>query len=238
MANADDVVDDVPDGADIGALADTLVDRGRAVLDQFPAVADSARDVLAGALMDNGGRANSTRRKSHRWEREIIHWRATRCTASRSSHGRRRSDSCSWLLSQPRASPPHALSFGACGVTPKWGRRLVSTAGLAIIGSQLPGVVLRGGSWHSPALLQPLGSSSSRSLGGWFSEASASRSTTERTFRPPSRGLTGPASIMLGSWLVRTNWSTLQSYIHQPRCCSSCRPSSCRRWGGGWCQRP
>jgi hypothetical protein len=47
--NADDVVDDVPDGADIGALADTLVDRGRAVLDQFPAVADSARDVLAGA---------------------------------------------------------------------------------------------------------------------------------------------------------------------------------------------
>src|SRR5664280_2579658 len=62
MANADDVVDDVPDGADIGALADTLVDRGRAVLDQFPAVADSARDVLAGALMDNGGRANSTRR--------------------------------------------------------------------------------------------------------------------------------------------------------------------------------
>jgi hypothetical protein len=31
------------------ALADTLVDRGRAVLDQFPAVADSARDALAGA---------------------------------------------------------------------------------------------------------------------------------------------------------------------------------------------
>src|ERR1035437_7527976 len=47
--NADAVDDDVPDGADIGALADTLVDRGRAVLDQFPAVADSARDVLAGA---------------------------------------------------------------------------------------------------------------------------------------------------------------------------------------------
>ena len=42
-------VDDVVDGADIGASADTLVDRGRAVLDQFPAVADSARDVLAGA---------------------------------------------------------------------------------------------------------------------------------------------------------------------------------------------
>ena len=42
-------VDDVPDRADMGALADTLVDRGRAVLDQFPAVADSARDVLAGA---------------------------------------------------------------------------------------------------------------------------------------------------------------------------------------------
>ena len=45
----DDDVDDAPDGADIGALADTLVDRGRAVLDQFPAVADSARDILAGA---------------------------------------------------------------------------------------------------------------------------------------------------------------------------------------------
>ena len=47
--NADNDVDDVPDRADMGALADTLVDRGRAVLDQFPAVADSARDVLAGA---------------------------------------------------------------------------------------------------------------------------------------------------------------------------------------------
>src|SRR5450759_2153635 len=45
----DDDVDDVPDRADMGALADTLVDRGRAVLDQFPAVADSARGVLAGA---------------------------------------------------------------------------------------------------------------------------------------------------------------------------------------------
>ena len=47
--NADDDVDDVPNQADMGALADTLVDRGRAVLDQFPAVADSARGVLAGA---------------------------------------------------------------------------------------------------------------------------------------------------------------------------------------------
>jgi hypothetical protein len=47
--DADEVVDDVPDRAAMGALADTLVDRGRAVLDQFPAVADSARDVLAGA---------------------------------------------------------------------------------------------------------------------------------------------------------------------------------------------
>jgi hypothetical protein len=47
--DVDDVVDDVPDGADVGALADTLVDRGRAVLDRVPAVADSAREVLAGA---------------------------------------------------------------------------------------------------------------------------------------------------------------------------------------------
>jgi len=47
--NADNDVDDVPDRADMGALADTLVEGGRAVLDQFPAVADSARDVLAGA---------------------------------------------------------------------------------------------------------------------------------------------------------------------------------------------
>ena len=45
----DDVDDDVADEADMGALADTLVDRGRSVLDQFPAVADSARDVLSGA---------------------------------------------------------------------------------------------------------------------------------------------------------------------------------------------
>src|SRR5664280_3574676 len=47
--DAEDIVDDVPDRADMGALADTFVDRGRAVLDQFPAVADGARDVLAGA---------------------------------------------------------------------------------------------------------------------------------------------------------------------------------------------
>ncbi len=46
--DADDVVDDGPARADMGALADTLVDRGRAVLDQFPIVADSARGVLAG----------------------------------------------------------------------------------------------------------------------------------------------------------------------------------------------
>ena len=44
-----DADDDAPARADMGALADTLVDRGRAVLDQFPAEADSARDVLAGA---------------------------------------------------------------------------------------------------------------------------------------------------------------------------------------------
>lgn len=47
--DADDVADDGPARADMGALADTLVDRGRAVLDQFPTVADSARGVLAGA---------------------------------------------------------------------------------------------------------------------------------------------------------------------------------------------
>src|SRR5664280_1481335 len=47
--DAKDIVDDVPDRADMGTLADTLVDRGRAVLDQFPAVADTARDVLVGA---------------------------------------------------------------------------------------------------------------------------------------------------------------------------------------------
>src|SRR5450830_1002279 len=47
--DADDDVDDVPDRADMGALADTLVDRSRAVLDQFPTAADSARGVLAGA---------------------------------------------------------------------------------------------------------------------------------------------------------------------------------------------
>jgi hypothetical protein len=47
--DADDLVDDLPDRAAMSALADTLVDRGRAVLDQFPVVADSARDVLTGA---------------------------------------------------------------------------------------------------------------------------------------------------------------------------------------------
>ena len=47
--DADGIVDDGPARADMGARADTLVDRGRAVLDQFPAVADSARGVLAGA---------------------------------------------------------------------------------------------------------------------------------------------------------------------------------------------
>jgi hypothetical protein len=47
--DADEVVDDGPPRADMGALTDTLVDRGRAVLDQFPTVADSARGVLAGA---------------------------------------------------------------------------------------------------------------------------------------------------------------------------------------------
>ena len=41
--------DDVPDGADTGNAVDTLVDRGRAVLDRVPDVADSARDVLSGA---------------------------------------------------------------------------------------------------------------------------------------------------------------------------------------------
>lgn len=45
----DDVGDDVADGADIGNVVDTLVDRGRAVLDRAPDVADSARDLLAGA---------------------------------------------------------------------------------------------------------------------------------------------------------------------------------------------
>ncbi len=42
-------VDDVVDGADSGAPADTLVDRGRAVLDRVPDVADSTYDALAGA---------------------------------------------------------------------------------------------------------------------------------------------------------------------------------------------
>src|SRR5512141_3092137 len=47
--DADDVVDDGQARADIGALADTLVDRGRAVLHRSSTVADSARGVLAGA---------------------------------------------------------------------------------------------------------------------------------------------------------------------------------------------
>src|SRR5674476_1216393 len=62
---------------------------------------------------------------------------------------------------------------------------------------------MRGGCSHSPSLLRPLWSSSSRLLGRSFSEAGASRSTTEPTFRPTSRGLTVTASIALGSWLVR-----------------------------------
>jgi hypothetical protein len=45
----DDDADDVPDGADSGTFADALVDRGRAVLDRVPAVADSGRDLLADA---------------------------------------------------------------------------------------------------------------------------------------------------------------------------------------------
>lgn len=41
--------DDVPGGTATAAFADTLVDRGRAVLDRVPAVADSAREVLGAA---------------------------------------------------------------------------------------------------------------------------------------------------------------------------------------------
>ncbi len=41
--------DDAPGGADAGALADTLVERGRAVLDQVPNVAAGAREALADA---------------------------------------------------------------------------------------------------------------------------------------------------------------------------------------------
>ena len=41
--------DDAPDGADAGAVVDTLVERGRAVLDQVPNVAAGARDALADA---------------------------------------------------------------------------------------------------------------------------------------------------------------------------------------------
>ncbi len=42
-------VDDVVDGAERSAPADAFVDRGRAVLDRVPGVADSAYDALAGA---------------------------------------------------------------------------------------------------------------------------------------------------------------------------------------------
>lgn len=47
--DADDIADDGPARVDVGAVADTLVDRGRTVLDQFPTVADSARGALASA---------------------------------------------------------------------------------------------------------------------------------------------------------------------------------------------
>lgn len=42
-------VEDGLDEADVAALADTLVERGRAVLERVPAVADSAREALADA---------------------------------------------------------------------------------------------------------------------------------------------------------------------------------------------
>lgn len=41
--------DDVPNGTDSSTVAETLVDRGRAVVDRVPAVADSAREALADA---------------------------------------------------------------------------------------------------------------------------------------------------------------------------------------------
>jgi hypothetical protein len=41
--------DDAPNGADAAALADTLVERGRAVLEQVPNVAAGAREALADA---------------------------------------------------------------------------------------------------------------------------------------------------------------------------------------------
>jgi hypothetical protein len=47
-------VDDAPTGADVAALADTLVERGRAVLDHVPAVAAGAR----GARADVQGQVN------------------------------------------------------------------------------------------------------------------------------------------------------------------------------------
>jgi hypothetical protein len=42
-------VEDVPDGTATSGVADTLIDRGRAVVDRVPAVADSAREALADA---------------------------------------------------------------------------------------------------------------------------------------------------------------------------------------------
>jgi hypothetical protein len=42
-------VDDLPDGEDVAAAAETLIDRGRAALERVPDVAVGARDVLVGA---------------------------------------------------------------------------------------------------------------------------------------------------------------------------------------------
>lgn len=42
-------LDDVPDGTTMGEVADAFVTGGRAVVDRVPAVADSAREALAGA---------------------------------------------------------------------------------------------------------------------------------------------------------------------------------------------
>ncbi len=47
--DADDAVADGEARANIGALADTLANRGRAVLDQIPTVTDNARSALTGA---------------------------------------------------------------------------------------------------------------------------------------------------------------------------------------------
>ena len=38
--------DDAPGGAEVAALSDTLIERGRAVLDQVPTVAAGAREAL------------------------------------------------------------------------------------------------------------------------------------------------------------------------------------------------